>query len=241
VHSSAVSPACTSHVCSVALQGVRLRLHSGATSEPFTRQGKRVARLFSLLLAPSLQQAATATSTSPTPPETPSPTRSHHPAARSASPPQAPAACDADADAGSGDLDGHMPGDEDLRVEDEQLEVLYDDAYLSLLPEEVWWDRTGTAAAAASAAAARKAASSSAARDDAGPVTGSEDSDASSELSLEALDTEERVRPVDLDKKWRPVQLHTVLADVRQSEEPVKRLQALGSLEQLVRCASDQA
>jgi hypothetical protein len=69
------------------------------------------------------------------------------------------------------------------------------------------------------------------------PVTDSEDSDASV-ASLEFSDNEELERPIDLDNKWRPVQLHNVLADIRQNENTVLRVEGFQKLEPMVRYAT---
>lgn len=110
------------------------------------------------------------------------------------------------------------------------MQVLFEGEDLSLLPNEVWWDapaqprKNATTQSIQAPPAQRE-----------GPETDSDDSDASS-ASLESLDNEEAGLPMDLDKKWRPVQLHSVLADLRQNEDTLKRVDALQKLEPLVRC-----
>ena len=232
-----------------------------------------MSRIFSLQMAPAATVATgdTAASTgSPTPPGTPSPTPLRHKHAQAAGSeaanpdsPDSPLAaaealqgsepdafgCEEDAACSQSDSDNESeiaPGDADLAHADEDVGILYDDADLSLLPQEIWWDQSAadngrsqlTAANVSTARAQHASANVTAPADVRGPVTDSEDSDASS-LSLEPLDTEERVRPIDLDTKWRPVQLHHVLADLRQSEDQPKRVAALAMLEQLVRCLMD--
>ena len=242
-----------------ALQGVRARMTGGATSDAVARQAQRMARLFSLLMAPDGTPAATqaaselgaasaggaaqmhAGDASPEPPRTPSPGGSCASAASldTAFNPVADDGTAADAaptrahDAEGGENDDLMPGD--AALDNEAYEVLYDDADLSLLPGEIWWD---AAKPAPSRAAARPAsAPAQEAEEERGVETDSEDSDASSEASLQPLDLEEPARAIDLDSKWRPVQLHHVLADLRQNEDTVKRVAALDKLEPLVRCA----
>lgn len=185
-------------------QGISRRLHSGPTSETIGRQGKRVARLFSLVSMPTTAPSE-ASPAAPTTPEPASPT-AH--------------------DSGEDDVPGSAADADELGG------VLFDDEELGLLPEEIWWQQAApqlTQDRLRAHAAERGEAES-------GPVTDSEDSDASSG-SLAALDTEEVVPPIDVDKKWRPVQLHNVLADVRQSKDTVLRVAALQKIEQLVRCA----
>lgn len=74
------------------------------------------------------------------------------------------------------------------------------------------------------------------------PLTDSDDSDAESEASLEAFSDEsaEDGRAVDLDAKWRPVQLHTVAKAVRDSSKTVAQVEALNKLEPLVRYSAAQ-
>lgn len=71
------------------------------------------------------------------------------------------------------------------------------------------------------------------------PDTDSEDSDAS-EASLEALDLDEGERAIDVDSKWRPVQLHHLGRDIRQQEDSNKRVAALQKMEQLVRVSGPE-
>ena len=79
-------------------------------------------------------------------------------------------------------------------------------------------------------------------KDDA-PLTDSDDSDAESAASLEALSdaSADDGRAMDLDSKWRPVQLHTVAKAVRDSSKTVAQVEALSKLEPLVRCAARAA
>ena len=65
--------------------------------------------------------------------------------------------------------------------------------------------------------------------------TDSDDSDADSEASIEALDTEEVEHPMDLDPKWRPIQLQTLAKQLRQTESSTDRVAALQKVEQLIR------
>lgn len=69
------------------------------------------------------------------------------------------------------------------------------------------------------------------------PLTDSDDSDAESEASLEALSdaSAEDKQAVDLDAKWRPLQLHTVAKMVRDTSKTVAQVEALHKLEPLVR------
>ena len=79
-------------------------------------------------------------------------------------------------------------------------------------------------------------------KDDA-PLTDSDDSDAESDASLEALSdaSADDGRAMDLDAKWRPVQLHTVAKAARDSGKTVAQVEALSKLEPLVRCAAPAA
>jgi hypothetical protein len=44
-------------------------------------------------------------------------------------------------------------------------------------------------------------------------------------------------RALDLDAKWRPLQLHTVAKAIRDSSKTVAQVEALNKLEPLVRCS----
>ena len=63
---------------------------------------------------------------------------------------------------------------------------------------------------------------------DQAPLTDSDDSDAESDVSLEALTdaSEDEGRAMDLDAKWRPVQLHTVAKAVRDTGKTVAQVEA---------------
>jgi hypothetical protein len=204
----------TAHVAR--LQGVSKRLSGGMTSGAVGRQGKRVARLFSLLFAPPLAV------------DDP-----HNPVDTTATP-----STSAVPDAREGDdVDSCTRGGADATInaaaaDDDVFEVLYDEEDLSLLPEEIWWVAPPPRTVPQHPGCGQRAPIVS----EEGLLTDSDDSDASS-ASLEELDIEEGTRPIDVDAKWQPVQLHGVLADVRQSENTVKRVEALQQLEQLVRCA----
>jgi hypothetical protein len=69
------------------------------------------------------------------------------------------------------------------------------------------------------------------------PLTDSDDSDAESDASLEALSdsSAEDERALDLDTKWRPVQLHNVAKAMRVSSKTAAQVEALNKLEPLVR------
>lgn len=117
--------------------------------------------------------------------------------------------------------------------------MLYGDEDLSLLPEELWWTpRRPPPHPSAAAHAARSPITAAGG----GPLTDSDDSDASSEVSVEipgGAPEEDGVgggRAMDLDKRWRPVQLHTLAAAMRDSSKTVAQVEALQKLEQLVRC-----
>jgi hypothetical protein len=112
------------------------------------------------------------------------------------------------------------------------LQVLFKNEDLSLLPAEVWWE--SRAASSAQENPNRSTINTNSESEEEGPVTDSEDSDASV-ASLESFDNAELERPVDLDKKWRPLQLHNMLADIRQNENPVLRVESFQKLEPLVR------
>ena len=129
--------------------------------------------------------------------------------------------------------------------------MLYADEDLRLLPEELWWTPqprpdarqhlAGGAAVARAAHAARSPVNLPEASAGDGPLTDSDDSDASSVASIEVAggcvddDGIGGGRALDLDKKWRPLQLHTVAAALRDSAKTVAQVDALQKLEQLVR------
>lgn len=149
---------------------------------------------------------------------------------------EAAAAADAaDAATLAADSGADAPAPGDHADTSEAGAILYDAEDLALLPEELWWVEQQPPAAPPRTAARRREEQHAEGGDASAPVTDSDDSDASS-ASLQPLDLEEDERPIDVDKNWRPVQLHTVLADVRQSKDTVARVDALGKVEQLVRC-----
>eukprot|EP00892_Ulva_mutabilis_P011498 jgi/Ulvmu1/8720/UM047_0061.1 len=215
---------CSSGLLRSILKGVNSRLSRGMTDGPSARQGKRVARLFSELVAD---------------------------AAPPGSAPPAPANGSAGRAGAVDDFDGTLGAEE-------VPQVLYTDEDLSLLPEELWW-RPQHAASHTVAAVSRSgrstrspnkhqggnaaSAAHGAAQQDQGPLTDSDDSDASSEASIEVAggsaedDGPGGGRPLDVDKNWRPVQLHTVAAALRDSKKTVAQVEALSKIEQLVRAS----